>query len=60
MDLHHNLFYGYRGPSTDDRDRERQLENNLTKALVNTLRLGGEAVWRGFLSGKRSQTPPTP
>ncbi len=50
MDLHHNLFYSYRGPNTDDRDRERQLENNITKALVNTLRLGGETVWRPFLA----------
>lgn len=49
MDLHHNLFYGYRGPGTDA-DRDRQLENNVTKALINTLRLGGEAVWRPFLA----------
>jgi hypothetical protein len=49
MDLHHNLFYTYRGPGTDA-DRDRQLENNVTKALINTLRLGGEAVWRPFLS----------
>ncbi len=50
MDLHHNLFYGYRGPNTDDADRDRQLENNLTKALINTLKLGGETVWRPFLA----------
>ena len=31
MDLHDNLFYGYRGPNTADSDRERQLENNVTK-----------------------------
>jgi len=49
MDLHHNLFYTYRGPGTDA-DRDRQLENNVTKALINTLRLGGEAVWRPFLA----------
>jgi len=48
--LHHNLFYSYRGPNTDDADRDRQLENNLTKALVNTLCLGGEAVWNPFLT----------
>lgn len=29
---------------------ERQLENNLTKALVNTLSLGGEDVRRAFLA----------
>jgi hypothetical protein len=49
MDLHNNIFYGYRGPDTVGADRDRQLENNLTKALVNTLSLGGEAVWRPFL-----------
>jgi hypothetical protein len=49
MDLHHNLFYTYRGPGTDA-DRDRQLENNFTKALINTLCHGGEAVWRPFLS----------
>lgn len=51
MDLHHNIFYSYRGPDTVGADRDRrQLENNLTKALINTLSLGGEAVWRPFLS----------
>ena len=50
MDLHHNLFYSYRGPIVIAADRERQLENNLTKALVNTLSLGGDDVWRAFLS----------
>ena len=42
MDLHHNLFYGYRGPDTEGDDRDRQLENNVTKALINTLDLGGD------------------
>lgn len=50
MDLHHNIFYAYRGPEAASTDRDRQLENNLTKALMNTLRLGGEAVWRPFLA----------
>lgn len=50
MDLHHNLFYSYRGPNADSADRDPQLENNLTKALINTLSLGGEAVWRPFLA----------
>jgi hypothetical protein len=49
MDLHHNIFYTYRGPTTDA-DRDSQLENNVTKALINTLRLGGETVWRPFLA----------
>lgn len=50
MDLHNNLFYSYRGPIENDDDLERQLENNLTKALINTLKLGGESVWRPFLA----------
>jgi hypothetical protein len=50
VDLHHNLFYSYRGPNADDADHERQLENNLTKALINTLSLGEVAVWRPFLT----------
>jgi hypothetical protein len=50
MDLHHNLFYSYRGPDTEGNDCDRQLENNVTKALINTLRLGGEPVWRPFLT----------
>ena len=49
MDLHCNLFYSYRGPDTRSVDRDRQLENNLTKALINTLDLGGKSVWRPFL-----------
>ena len=36
MDPHHNVFYGYRGSIIDADHRERQLKNNLTKALVNT------------------------
>jgi hypothetical protein len=34
IDLHHDLFYTYRGPGTDA-DRDRQLENNVTKAKVS-------------------------
>ena len=48
--MHHNLFYSYRGPNADSTDRDRQIENNLTKALINTLSLGGDAVWRPFLA----------
>jgi hypothetical protein len=50
VDLHHNVFYSYRGQIAQADDRERQLENNLTKALVNTLSLGGEDVCRAFLA----------
>ncbi len=49
MDLHHNLYYSYRGSATSDVDRDRQLENNLTKALMNTLILGGEEVSQPFI-----------
>lgn len=49
MDLHHNLFYSYRGPNVDIVDRDRQLENNITKALINTLDLGGSSVCGPFL-----------
>lgn len=50
MDLHHNLFYSYRGQNTDTADRDRQLENNVTKALINTLDLGGSGVCCPFLA----------
>lgn len=50
MDLHHNIFYSYRGPANDNSDRDSQLENNLTKALVNTLQLGGRQVLEPFLA----------
>ena len=49
MDLHDNLYYSYRGAATSDVDRDKQLENNLTKSLINTLSLGGEEVWQPFL-----------
>jgi hypothetical protein len=49
VDLHRNIFYSYRGPKGDTADRDRQLENNVTKALINTLDLGGSAVYGPFL-----------
>jgi hypothetical protein len=50
VDFHHNVFYSYRGPIAEDADRDRQLENNLTKALINTLSWGGPPVWQPFLA----------
>jgi len=49
-DFHDNIFYYYRGPLGKDKARERQLEDNTTKALVNTLRHSSPAVRRGFLN----------
>ena len=37
-DFTRNLFYFFRGPSSDDNSvRDRQLENNLTKSLIVVL-----------------------
>jgi hypothetical protein len=48
-DFHHNVFYFYRGAKEAEPDRERQLENNTTKALINTLEHGGKEVQIAFL-----------
>lgn len=37
IDLHLNVFHAYRGASQDDVARERQLEDNLTRALAITI-----------------------
>lgn len=50
MDLHHNIFYSYRGVNSVGVDRDGQLENNLTKALINTLCHGGKSIWQPFLA----------
>jgi hypothetical protein len=36
-DYHHNIFYYYTGAKQSVHSREQQLENNTTKALINTL-----------------------
>lgn len=47
--FYHNIFYYYRGAKDSDRNRERQLEDNTTKALINTLQYGGKETRIAFL-----------
>ena len=49
-DFHRNIFYYYRGASLSDDQRERQLENNTTKALINTLEHCDRSVCQKFLT----------
>jgi len=37
IDFHHNIFYFYRGSQEASNEESRQLEDNVTKALINTL-----------------------
>jgi len=48
-DFHHNIFYYYRGTKQSSQDRARQLENNTTKALINTLEHCNSKVALDFL-----------
>jgi hypothetical protein len=48
-DYHHNIFYCYKGAHQSHQEGERQLENNTTKALVNTLEYCSDPVALGFL-----------
>ena len=59
-DFHHNVFYYYGGAHRSDRERERQLEDNTTKALINTLEHCSSAVAIQFLDWLdiRTTAPP--
>jgi hypothetical protein len=49
-DFHHNIFYYYRGPRQSKQEEyDQQLEDNTTKALVNTLKHCSPAVALKFL-----------
>ncbi len=48
-DFHHNIFYYYRGARQADSEFERQLEDNTTKALINTLEHCSQTVSQRFL-----------
>lgn len=48
-DFHKNIFYYYKGQKDSDEERERQLEDNTTKALINTLELSSPIVSQKFL-----------
>lgn len=57
MNVYQNLFYQYRGPqqSDDDFPRDRQLENNVTKALINVLHHTSDAGRAAVLSVLEAQ-----
>lgn len=49
-DFHHNIFYYYRGPKQSKQEKyDQQLEDNTTKALVNTLKHCSPALALKFL-----------
>ncbi|MGA2062813.1 MAG: hypothetical protein ABSG67_20260 [Thermoguttaceae bacterium] len=50
-DFHHNIFYYYSGPNySKQKQYDQQLENNTTKALVNTLKYCDKFVANSFLA----------
>lgn len=56
-DFHRNIFSYYRGALQPEKDREQQLEDNTTKALVNTLEHCESQVAAKFLEWIGISTP---
>ncbi len=57
FDPHHNVYYFYRGPKLNknlkgnlNKNADIQLENNTTKALINTLYYSAPNVCKDFIS----------
>ena len=55
--FHRNIFSYYKGSSQREQDREQQLEDNTTKALVNTLENCNLRVVAEFLKWLKVSTP---
>lgn len=47
--LHQNLFYYYRGGNLQDKEIQRQLENNVTKAFINVLEKSSLGVQKSLI-----------
>jgi hypothetical protein len=56
-DFYQNIFYYYRGAKESDQERERQLEDNTTKALINTLQHCDTVVATKFLEWVEIKAP---
>ena len=48
-DPHQNIFYYYKGQNKNEIQKERQLEDNTTKALINLLEFSDDKVLKLFL-----------
>jgi hypothetical protein len=59
-DHHRNIFCYYKGAAQDEKDREQQLEDNTTKALINTLDYCSPSVAMKFLKWLDIRTPGSP